>query len=81
MQCQVAWGAVNDAGFIKLPVLDNLPHKSLDPDTVEAVVDSENQAMTLLAGISMDKVSEAKVAVVGASSTTGLMVVDMLVSR
>ena len=81
MQCQVAHEPIKVAGFSKLPVIDNLPHKSLDPDTVEAVVDSENQAMTLLAGISMDKVSEAKVAVVGASSTTGLMVVDMLVSR
>ena len=29
----------------------------------------------------IDKVKEIKVAVVGASSTTGLMVTDMLVSR
>ena len=79
--CKVAWGAVIDAGFSKLPVLDSVPHKTLRPDTVEVVVDSDNKALTTLAGTDMDKINEVKVAVVGASSTTGLMVVDMLVSR
>ena len=81
MQCKVAWGAVMDAGFSKLPVMDSLPHKTLDPATVETVVDGDNKALTMLSGTDMDKINEAKVAVVGASSTTGLMVVDMLVSR
>ena len=81
MQCKVAWGAVIDAGFSKIPVLDSLPHKTLDPATVEVVVDTENKAVSTLTGTTMDKINEAKVAVVGASSTTGLMVVDMLVSR
>ena len=35
----------------------------------------------IVKGTDMDKVKEIKVAVVGASSTTGLMITDMLVSR
>merc|ERR1711915_312016 len=81
MQCQVAHEPIKVAGFSKLPVLDNLPHKNFTPDTLEVVVDSENTALITMVGTDMDKLKEVKVVVVGASSTTGLMVTDMLVSR
>ena len=81
MQCQVAHEPIKVAGFSKLPVLDNLPHKTLTPESVEVVVDSENTALITMVGTDMDKLKEVKVLVVGASSTTGLMVTDMLVSR
>ena len=85
MQCQVAHEPIKLAGFSKLPVLDmdmdSLPHKTLTPETVEVEEDGENKALVKMKGTYIDKVKEIKVAVVGASSTTGLMVTDMLVSR
>ena len=83
MQCQVAHESIKLAGFSKLPVLDmdSLPHKTLTPETVEVEEDGENKALVKMKGTYIDKVKEIKVAVVGASSTTGLMVTDMLVSR
>ena len=81
MQCQVAQGAVEAAGFLKRKVLDNCEHKRLNPEDVEVVVDEKNKALITKAGTDIDKVTQAKVAVVGASSTSGLMMTDMLVSR
>jgi len=78
MQCQVAHEPIKVAGFSKLPVLEDLPHKSLTPDMIEVEVD---KALITVKGADKDKLKEVKVAVVGASSTTGLMVTDMLVSR
>ena len=78
MQCQVAHEPIKVAGFSKLPVLEDLPHKSLTPELIELV---EDKALIIVRGTDMDRVKEIKVAVVGASSTTGLMVTDMLVSR
>ena len=78
MQCQVAHEPIKVAGFSKLSVLEDLPHKSLTPDMVEVEVD---RALITVKGADKDKLKEIKVAVVGASSTTGLMVTDMLVSR
>ena len=79
MQCQVAHAAVRAAGFIKLPVLETLAHKALLPEEVE--VEEGSQALITMKGAAMETVTQARVAVVGASSTTGLMVTDMLVSR
>ena len=78
MQCQVAHEPIKVAGFSKLPVLEDLPHKSLTPEMIELV---EDKALIIVRGTDMDRVKEIKVAVVEASSTTGLMVTDMLVSR
>ena len=78
MQCQVAHEAVKIPSFSKLPVLEDLPHKSLTPEMIEL---AEDKTLIMVKGTDMDKVKEIKVAVVGASSTTGLMVTDMLVSR
>ena len=78
MQCQVAHEPIKVAGFSKLPVIDNLPHKSLTPAMVEV---EEDKALITAKGTDLDKLKEVKVAVVGASSTTGLMVTDMLASR
>ena len=76
MQCQVAHEAIKIPGFSKLPVLEDLPHKSLTPEMIEL---AEDKMLIMVKGTDMDKVKE--VAVVGASSTTGLMITDMLVSR
>ena len=83
MQCQVAHAAVSAAGFIKLPVLETLAHKALRPEEVDVEDAGEggSQALITMKGAAMETVTQARVAVVGASSTTGLMVTDMLVSR
>ena len=83
MQCQVAHAAVSAAGFIKLPVLETLAHKALRPEQVDVEDAGEggSQALITMKGAAMETVTQARVAVVGASSTTGLMVTDMLVSR
>ena len=85
MQCQVAHAAVRAAGFIKLPVLETLAHKALRPEEVEVEEvgerEEDNHALITMKGAAMETVTQARVAVVGASSTTGLMVTDMLVSR
>ena len=81
MQCQVAQGALSAAGFLKKKVLDNCDHKQLKPDDVKVVVDESNKALITKAGTDMTMVTKVKVAVVGASSTSGLMLTDMLVSR
>ena len=83
MQCQVAHAAVRAAGFIKLAVLETLAHKALRPEEVDVEDAGEggSQALITMKGAAMETVTQARVAVVGASSTTGLMVTDMLVSR
>ena len=50
-------------------------------DEGEMIEVEEDKALIMVKGADMVKVKEIKVAVVGASSTTGLMVTDMLVSR
>ena len=81
MQCQVAYEAVKAAGFLNIPVLDNVPHKEAGPEDIEVAIIGENKALIVKEGTAMESVNKVKVAVVGASSTTGLMIVDMLVSR
>ena len=81
MQCLVAYGAVKAAGFLNKPVMDNVPHKEAGPEDVEEAVIGDNKALIVKEGSAVESVNKVKVAVVGASSTTGLMIVDMLVSR
>ena len=80
MQCLVAYGAVKAAGFLNSPVLDSVTHKEVRPEDIE-VEAGENKALIVKEGTAAESVDKVKVAVVGASSTTGLMIVDMLVSR
>ena len=77
----VAYGAVKSAGFITIPVLETSSEKPtrVDPEDVEAAI--ENPALLIKRGSGVDQASHARVAVVGASSTIGLIIVDMMVSR
>ena len=81
MSALVAWAAVKASGHINKPVLDNLPHKTLSPADMEVVESDKNPALLVNQDTDINSVLQAKVAIVGASSTTGLMMVDMLVSR
>ena len=81
MQCLVAYGAVKAAGFLNTPVLDNVPHKEARAEDIEVTTFGEDKALIVKEWKDLEIVNKVKVAVVGASSTTGLMIVDMLVSR
>ena len=81
MSALVAYGAVKAAGFSSSPVVEPLPHKTTRPQEVEVEVTDQNPALLVRKGSDLESVRGAKVAVIGASSTIGLMVVDMLVSR
>ena len=78
----VAYGVVKAAGFLSLPVLENAPDKKtvrVSEEEVEAT--SENPTLLVRQGGSSGQASQAKVAIVGASSTIGLIIVDMMVAR
>jgi len=79
MSALVAYGAVKAAGLINKPVVENAAHKNRQPVTV--VQDDNNKALYMNGVIDPSLLKDTKVAIVGASSTTGLMMVDMLVSR
>ena len=81
MSALVAWGAVKASGHLNKPVVDNLPHKTLSPADIEVVETDQNPALLVGQDTDIKNVLQAKVGIVGASSTTGLMMVDMLVSR
>ena len=81
MSALVAWGAVKASGHLTKPVLDNLNHKTLGPADMEVVESDKNPALLVLQDTDINNVLQAKVGIVGASSTTGLIMVDMLVSR
>ena len=81
MQSQVAYEAVKAAGFLNIPVLDNVPHKESRPEDIEVATISMNKGFIVKKGTTMESVNKVKVAVFGASSTVGLMIIDMLVSR
>ena len=81
MSALVAWAAVKAGGHVNKPVLDNLDHKDLTPADVEVVETEQNPALLVPSNIDIGNVLSARVGIVGASSTTGLMMVDMLVSR
>ena len=78
MQSCVAHAAVKAAGLLAAPVLDTVPHKEAAAGDVEVTAAG---ALVTKEGTDPAAVCRARVAVVGASSTTGLMVTDMLVSR
>ena len=78
MQSCVAHAAVKAAGLLAAPVLDTVPHKEAAAADVEVTAAG---ALVTKEGTDPAAVCRARVAVVGASSTTGLMVTDMLVSR
>ena len=79
MSALVAYGAVQAAGLFNKPVVENAAHKNRQPVTV--VQDKENKALYMNDVIDHGLLKDTKVAIIGASSTTGLMMVDMLVSR
>ena len=78
----VAYGVVKAAGFLSLPVLENAPDKKtarVSEEEVEAT--SENPTLLVRQGSVGGQASQAKVAIVGASSTIGLIIVDMMMAR
>ena len=78
----VAYGAVKAAGFISLPVLETGLDKTARVGEEEVEATSGNSTLLVRRGSAgCQEASQARVAVVGASSTIGLIIVDMLVSR
>ena len=76
----VAYGVVKAAGFLSLPVLEN-DKKTVRVSEEEVEATSENPTMLVRQGGSGGHASQAKVAIVGASSTIGLIIVDMMMAR
>jgi len=81
MSALVAYGAAKATGLFGLPVLENIPHKTRNQEDVVAVKDVDNEALIMDTKIDKDILKDTKIALVGASSTIGLMVLDMLASR
>jgi len=81
MSSLVAYGAVKAAGLFDKPLQDDLSHKTRSKDDVTVVRDENNEALIMDTKIDQNILKDAKIAIVGASSTIGLMVMDMLVSR
>ena len=81
MSALVAFGAVKAAGLVETPLLENIPHKKRSEDDVIVVQDVDNKALIMDTKIDMNILKDTKIAIVGASSTIGLMVLDMLASR
>ena len=78
----VAYGAVKAAGFLSLPVLETAPGKMIRVGEEDVVVSKENPALLFRKG-SEDAITikEAKLALIGASTTIGLIILQMLSSR
>ena len=81
MSALVAYGAVKAAGFISLPVLETTPDNAARLVQEEVEATTENPTQLVRKGSGGAEASQARVAVVGASSTIGLIIVDMMVSR
>jgi len=81
MSALVAFAAVKATGLLENHLLENIPHKTRKQENVEVVQDVDNKALIMDTKIDMDILKDTKIAVVGASSTIGLMVVDILASR
>ena len=81
MSALVAYGAVKAAGFISLPLLETAPDKTAKVGEEEVEATTENPTLLVRKGAGGGQASLARVAVVGASSTIGLIIVDMMVSR
>ena len=78
MSALVAYGAVKAAGFLSSPLVERQQAATSEAE-VETVED--NPALVVRRGQDLQSLQQARLAVVGASSTIGLMVVDILVSR
>ena len=76
----VAYGAVKAAGFLSLPVLETAPGKMIRLGEKDVVASEENPALLFRKG-SEDAITGAKVALVGASTTIGLIILQMLTSK
>ena len=81
MSALVAYGAVKSAGFLSSPVVQKDKQETAETTEAEVEATEDNPALLMRRGCDLETVKQARVAVVGASSTIGLMVVDMLVSR
>ena len=81
MSALVAFGAVKAAGLVETGLLENIPHKKRSEDDVIVVQDVDNKALIMDTKIDINILKDTKIAIVGASSTIGLMVLDMLASR
>jgi len=81
MSALVAFGAVKATGFIQNPLLESIPHKTRKQEEVNIVKDIDNNALIMDTKIDKNVLKDTHIAIVGASSTTGLMMVDMLASR
>merc|ERR1711971_457324 len=81
MSALVAYGALKAAGLISLPVLETTPGKIARVGQDEVETTTENPTLLVRKGSSGGEASHARVAVVGASSTIGLIIMDMMVSR
>ena len=77
----VAYGAVKAAGFLSLPVLETAPGKMIRLGEEDVVASKENPALLFRKGSEDAITKEAKVALVGASTTIGLIILQMLTSR
>jgi len=81
MSALVAYGAIKASGSFEKPVLEDCSHKAKSPTDVTPVKDEQNSALYMDKVIDHELLKETKIAIVGASSTIGLMMVDMLASR
>jgi len=81
MSALVAYGAVKPSGLFETSLLENIPHKTRNKEDVVLVTDVDNEALIMDTKVDKTILKDAKVAIVGASSTIGLMVLDMLASR
>jgi len=77
----VAYGAVKAAGFLSLPVLETAPGKMIRLGEDDVVASKDNPALLFRKGSEDAITKEAKVALVGASTTIGLIILQMLTSR
>ena len=80
MSALVAYGAVKSAGFLSCPLVQTDKQQTAASEA-EVETTEDNPALVVRKGCDLQSLLEARVAVVGASSTIGLMVVDILVSR
>ena len=80
MSALVAFGAVKSGGFLSCPVVQS-DKQTAATSEAEVETSEDNPALVVRRGCDLQSLQQARVAVVGASSTIGLMVVDMLVSR
>merc|ERR1711892_126046 len=77
----VAASVVKVAGFSRLPRVENPGHRELKQEEVSIETSPDNEALLLRRGGDSKDAKEATLCVVGAGTTIGMMVIDMLASR